>query len=117
MAEVETPVLDALAEITAVSIDRCNLDDREIMLARIAALVAVDAPPASYLLNAGTASDVGITLDDVQGILIAVAPVVGTPRVVAASGNLTRALGFAVAVIEAELEAELEAESGAETKG
>ena len=74
MAEEETPVLDALAEITAVSIDRCNLDDREIMLARIAALVAVDAPPASYLLNAGTASDVGITLEDVQGILIAVAP-------------------------------------------
>ena len=29
MAEVETPVLDALAEITAVSIDRCNLDDLE----------------------------------------------------------------------------------------
>jgi alkylhydroperoxidase/carboxymuconolactone decarboxylase family protein YurZ len=111
MAEEETPVLDALAEITAVSIDRCNLDDREIMLARIAALVAVDAPPASYLLNAGTASGVGITLEDVQGILIAVAPVVGTPRVVAASGNLASALGFAVAVIEAELEAELNAES------
>jgi hypothetical protein len=112
MAEEETPVLDALAEITAVSLDRCNLADRDIMLARIAALVAVDAPPASYLLNAGTAADVGITLADVQGILIAVAPVVGTPRVVAASGNITQALGFAVAVIEADLEAEFESGSG-----
>ena len=72
------------------------------MMARIAALVAVDAPAASYLLNAGTAADVGITLDDVEGILIAVAPIVGTPRVAAAAGNIVRALGFAVAVMEAE---------------
>ena len=92
-----------------MSIERCNLDAREMMLARIAALAAVDAPPASYLLNAGAASDVGITLDDVQGILVAVTPIVGTPRVMAAAGNITRALGFAIAVLEAELEAELEA--------
>jgi hypothetical protein len=102
----ETPVLDALAEITAVSIARSNLEAREHMMARIAALVAVNAPPASYLLNAGTASEVGITLEDVQGVLIAVAPIVGTTRIVSAAGNLARALGFAVAVAEAELEAE-----------
>jgi alkylhydroperoxidase/carboxymuconolactone decarboxylase family protein YurZ len=105
MADEATPVLDTLGEITAVSIANCELDARELMLARIAALVAVDAPPASYLLNAGTAGDVGITLDDVQGILIAVAPIVGTPRVMAAAGNITRALGFAIAVLAAELDA------------
>ncbi|MDP9984746.1 hypothetical protein J2W14_004173 [Pseudarthrobacter oxydans] len=53
----------------------------------------------------------GITLEDVQGILIAVAPVVGTPRIVAAAGNLASAPGFAIAVAEAELEAEAEAEA------
>ena len=53
--------------------------------------IAVDAPPASYLLNAGTAADVGITLSDVEGVLVAVAPVVGTPRVVGATGNIARA--------------------------
>jgi hypothetical protein len=108
MAE-ETPVLDTLAEITAASIANCNLAARELMLVRIAALAAVDAPPASYLLNAGTASDVGITLDDVQGVLIAVAPLIGTARVMSAAGNITSALGFAIAVLEAELEAELDA--------
>jgi alkylhydroperoxidase/carboxymuconolactone decarboxylase family protein YurZ len=106
MAEEETPVLSALADITAVSLERSTLNPRELMLARIAALAAVDAPPASYLLNAGTAVDVGITLEDVQGVLIAVAPVVGTPRIVAASGNLATALGFALEMAEAELEAE-----------
>ena len=99
-----TPVLDTLEAMTAVSIEECDLDPRELMLARIAALVAVDAPPVSYLLNAGAASEVGITLEDIQGILIAVAPVVGTPRIVSAAGNITRALGFAIAVAEAELE-------------
>jgi hypothetical protein len=36
--------------------------------------------------------------------MIAVAPVVGTPRVVAAGGNIMRALGFAIAVAESELD-------------
>ncbi len=114
MAEEETPVLAALADITAVSLERSTLDPRELMLARIAALAAVDAPAASYLLNAGTAMEVGITLEDVQGVLIAVAPIVGTPRIVAATGNLASALGFAIEMAEAELEAELEAEAEAE---
>jgi hypothetical protein len=35
--------------------------------------------------------------------MIAVAPVVGTPRVVAAGGNILRALGFAIAVADSEL--------------
>ncbi len=101
-----TPVLDTLAVMTAASIEECNLAPRELMLVRIAALAAVDAPPVSYLLNAGTAADVGVTLEDVQGILVAVAPVIGTPRVMSAAGNITRALGFAIAVAEAELEDE-----------
>jgi len=109
MAEEDTPVLDALADITAVSVERSALEPRELMLARIAALVAVEAPPASYVFNAGTAADVGITLEDVQGILIAVAPIVGTPRIVAATGNLGTALGFALEVAELEAEAESEA--------
>ena len=108
MADEEDLVSDTLAQITAASLERSTLEPRELMLARIAALVAVDAPPASYLLNAGTAMDVGITLEDVQGILVAVAPIVGTPRVVGATGNLGRALGFAIE-LELELEAEAEA--------
>ena len=83
----ETPVLDTLADITAASIENNSLVPREFMLARIAALIAVDAPPASYLANAEVAADAGVTADDIQGVMIAVAPVVGTPRVVAAAGT------------------------------
>ena len=111
MPDEDTPVLDTLAEMTAASIENSNLAAREHMLVRIAALVAVNAPAVSYLLNAGTAADVGVTLDDVQGVLIAAAPIVGTARVARASGNIAKALGFAIAVAEAELEAELEEEA------
>jgi alkylhydroperoxidase/carboxymuconolactone decarboxylase family protein YurZ len=99
----ETPVLDTLADMTAASLARSSLDPRELMLVRIAALIAVDAPPASYLANAGAAQESGVTGDDLQGVMIAVAPVVGSPKVVAAGGKILRALGLAVAVADADL--------------
>jgi alkylhydroperoxidase/carboxymuconolactone decarboxylase family protein YurZ len=104
MSEENRPVLDTIAAMTAVSIAEGNLGAREHMLVRLAALVAADAPPLSYLANAGTASDVGVTADDVQGVLVAVAPIVGTARVMSAAGNIARALGFAIAVAEASLD-------------
>ena len=95
-----SPVLDTLTDINIASIEHTQLMPRELMLARLAALVAVDAPPASYLANAGAAADSGVTQQDVQDVLIAIAPVVGTAKVVSAGGNLMRALGFAIAVAE-----------------
>jgi alkylhydroperoxidase/carboxymuconolactone decarboxylase family protein YurZ len=108
----DQPVLNTLAEITAVSVARGTLDAREHMLARLAALVAIDAPAASYVLNVEPSAEVGLTVEDVQGLLIAIAPIVGTPRVVSAAGKITDALGFVidVAIAEAEVEAELEAQ-------
>ena len=108
----ETPLLDTIAEMTAASLERCGLDPRDLMLARIAALAAADAPPASYLVNAGAASEVGITIEDVQGVLVAIAPIIGTARAVSAAGNIAAALGLAIAAIEAEIEAELGAGGG-----
>jgi hypothetical protein len=35
--------------------------------------------------------------------MIGISPVVGTPKVVAAAGNIFRALGFAIIVAEAEM--------------
>jgi hypothetical protein len=98
----DTPVLDLLAKMTADSFEASDLDDLTLMLVRLAALVAVDAPPASYLLNLGVASQAGVGLPHIQGVLAGVAPIVGTTRVVAASGNIARALGFALDIAELE---------------
>ncbi len=100
----ETPILDLLTGMTAQSIEASSLDGEDLMLVRIAALVAVDAPPASYLLNLGAASEMGVDEEQVSGILAAIAPIVGTARVTAAAGNIARALGFAIELAEAEEE-------------
>ncbi len=96
----ETPVLDALAAMTAESIARCELDARSLLVARIAALAAVNAPVSSYLLHIGPAADVGVTADDVQNILIAVAPIIGAPRTLDAALSITEALGIAIVALE-----------------
>jgi alkylhydroperoxidase/carboxymuconolactone decarboxylase family protein YurZ len=99
----DTAVLDTLVDLTAVSIDRSSLPPRDFMLARLAALIAVDAPPASYLANAEATEKSGITADDIAEVMIAIAPVVGTARVVSAAGKILRAMGLAIAVGDAEL--------------
>ena len=103
-----TPVSDTLLAMTVTSLENSDLSPRELMIARIAALVAVDAPAASYALNALPATESGINLDDVEDVLVAVAPIVGTTRVVSATANIARGLGFMIALAEAELEEEIE---------
>ena len=98
----ETPVLDLLASMTADSIEASSLDPETLMLVRIAALAAVDAPTVSYLLNLGAASELDIDPEQVRGVLAAIAPIVGTARVAAATGKIVEA--FAVAIEIAELE-------------
>lgn len=90
----DTPILDLLAKMTEDSLEATTLDDQSVMLVRIAALVAIDAPPASYLLNMGAAGGSGVDADQIQGLLAAVAPIVGTSRVVSAAGKMVRALGI-----------------------
>ena len=102
----DKPVLDLLARMTADSVEVSSLDPQSLMLVWIAALISVDAPPASYLLNLGVGSDVDIDGEQVRGILAAVAPIVGTARVASATGNIARALGVAIEVAELEEEAE-----------
>jgi alkylhydroperoxidase/carboxymuconolactone decarboxylase family protein YurZ len=98
----ETPVLDLIMTMTTASLEATTLDAETAMLVRIAALVAVDAPPASYLMNLGAAGELGIGEDEVRAVLTAIAPIVGTTKVVSATGNILRALGFALEMAEME---------------
>jgi hypothetical protein len=77
MAETssEDPVLDTVAAMTPGSLARCGLDPNSLVAARTAALAAVDAPGASCLVNVGPAMDAGVTVEQVQNILIGVAPI------------------------------------------
>jgi alkylhydroperoxidase/carboxymuconolactone decarboxylase family protein YurZ len=73
-----------------------GLDERTYGLVKIAALIALDAPPASYMWQVANALDGGATPEDIVGVLKAVAPQVGGPRVVAAAPELMVALGLSL---------------------
>ena len=72
------------------------LDPRSFSLVKIAALIALDAPPTSYLWQVANALDSGCTPEDLVGVLKAIAPQVGGPRVVAAAPEIMVALGLAL---------------------
>ena len=100
----ETPVLDLLASMTADSLAASSLNPEALMLVRLAALVAVDAPPSSYLLNLEAAGEVGLDAESVRGVLAAVAPIVGTARVASATGKIVKALSVAIEIAEEDAE-------------
>jgi alkylhydroperoxidase/carboxymuconolactone decarboxylase family protein YurZ len=106
---IETPVLDLLASMTADSIKASSLDAETLMLVRIAALVAVDAPPVSYAFNLEAAGDLDIAAEQVRGVLTAVAPIVGTARIASATSKIVQALALELEVAELEAENEEEA--------
>ncbi len=98
----DTPVLDLLASMTAESISTSSLDADTLALVRIAALVAVDAPTVSYLMNLGAATETDIDAEQVRGVLAAIAPIVGTARIASATVNIVNALDIAIEVAELE---------------
>ena len=100
MADSDTPVLDTIGGMTLVSMENSDLEADELVLVRLAALAAVDAPALSYLVHIGPAVESGVTLERVQAVLAAVAPVIGTARTVSAALKIADALGFAIAVAD-----------------
>ena len=96
----DTPVLDLLADMTAASLAASSLDPQTLALVRVAALVALDAPPVSYILNLEAAADLGIDGDQVRGVLAAIAPIVGTARIAAATGKIVEALAIEIEIAE-----------------
>ena len=91
--------------MTADSLEASNLDPATLMAVRVAALVAVDAPPISYALNLEAAAAIGVDVDDVRGVLAAIAPIVGTARVASATATIAEALAIELEVAMLEEEA------------
>jgi 4-carboxymuconolactone decarboxylase len=94
LAQADAPVFETIVQMTLNTFERSGLDPETYLLARIAALVAMDAAPASYLLNIGAAEELGVSPEEIQGTLVAIAPVVGSARVVSAARNIGEAFGL-----------------------
>lgn len=94
MAVGEMDLLAEGLELRAQWQERSGLDARSFALVKLAALIALDAPPASYVWQVANALDAGATQADLVGVLIAIAPQVGGPKLVSAAPELMIALGL-----------------------
>jgi 4-carboxymuconolactone decarboxylase len=94
MSKGDQPILDEMLQIRQAELESSGLDARTFSLVKIAALIAVDAPPVSYLWQVANALDAGATPQDLVGVLRAVTPHVGGPRAMAAAPEIMLALGL-----------------------
>jgi 4-carboxymuconolactone decarboxylase len=92
LAGTAGPVLQTLAKMHVENRERSGLDDRSYALVRFAALVAAGAAPMSYLTTLAMGDEAGVTVDEIQGVLVAIAPVVGSVRVMAALASTDDAM-------------------------
>jgi 4-carboxymuconolactone decarboxylase len=100
IAAGEAPVLETLLAMNLDAAERSGLDGETYLLVRLAALVAMGAAPASYLITLGASEDTGLTVEKMQAVMVAIAPVVGSARVTAAAGAIVRGILGAEALAE-----------------
>jgi 4-carboxymuconolactone decarboxylase len=99
LAGISAGRADVLEEVLALreaQLESSGLDERTFSLVQIAALIALDAPPASYAWQVANAVEAGVSAEDVLGVLRAVALQVGGPRVIAAAPEIMLALGLSL---------------------
>jgi alkylhydroperoxidase/carboxymuconolactone decarboxylase family protein YurZ len=92
----DADVLDTVIGLREANREGSGLDPRSFALVKIASLIALDAPPASYAWQVAAALDDGVTPEEILGVLRAVAPQVGGPKVVAAAPEIMVALGLSL---------------------
>ncbi|HEY6397019.1 MAG TPA: carboxymuconolactone decarboxylase family protein [Solirubrobacteraceae bacterium] len=92
----DVTLLDEALGLREAQRERTGLDGRTFALVKIAALIALDAPPASYAWQVANALEDGATPEDILAVLRAVAPQVGGPKVVAAAPEIMVALGLSL---------------------
>jgi alkylhydroperoxidase/carboxymuconolactone decarboxylase family protein YurZ len=87
-------VLEEALGLRELNREGSGLDGRTFALVKIAALIALDAPPASYAWQIANALEEGATPEDLIGVLRAIAPQVGGPRIIAAAPEIMVAMGL-----------------------
>jgi 4-carboxymuconolactone decarboxylase len=100
IAQGDAPVLETLLAMNLDALERSGLDAETYLLVRLAALVAMDAPPVSYLITLGVAEEAGLTAEKAQAVMVAIAPIVGSARVTAAAGAILRGVLGAAALAD-----------------
>jgi 4-carboxymuconolactone decarboxylase len=91
LAAGQASVLETLAQMRVGALERSGLDEETYLLVRLAALVATDAAPVAYRAHLGAGGALGLPPAKVLGAVVAIAPVVGSARVLSATSRLALA--------------------------
>ncbi len=100
LARGDLDVLGEALELRDSAQRESGLDARCFALVKIAALIALDSPPASYMWQVPNALDAGATPAEILGVVRAIAPQVGGPRAIGAAPEIMVALGLSLPVGE-----------------
>jgi 4-carboxymuconolactone decarboxylase len=92
MADSNPELVEGLIGLQLQNIENSGLDPRTHALVRLASLITLGAPSASFAWQVSLARESGVTADEIAGVLVAVAPTAGLPRVVAAAPEIKAAL-------------------------
>lgn len=90
LAEGDLTLLNVLKRMTEGTFEGSGLDPRTFMLVRIAALAALDAAPASWLLNMEASGEAGLAPESILGTFVAIAPIIGTAGIVSSAGTIVK---------------------------
>ncbi|HEX6525584.1 MAG TPA: carboxymuconolactone decarboxylase family protein [Streptosporangiaceae bacterium] len=96
LAVGDADVLKEAVDIREAEQQSSGLDPVTFGLVKVAALIALDSPPASYMWQIANALDAGATPAEIMGVLRAVAPQVGGPKIIAAAPEIMVALGLSL---------------------
>lgn len=91
---LDPAAIAALRDMRVALEELCDLDERTIELTRIGALVALGAPSDSLEAHVGRARTIGVSSTEIWGAVLAVAPLVGVPRLIGAVPAIRKTLGL-----------------------
>jgi alkylhydroperoxidase/carboxymuconolactone decarboxylase family protein YurZ len=94
----DLPLMETLVRMHSGVQAASGLDDRTYVLVRVAALAALGASADSFLANFTIADELGVTAEEVRGVLVALAPLIGSARAVTAAGHSMQAIDKAARI-------------------
>lgn len=93
IAQHDTDVLGDLLLARLENLEASGLDPKTYALVSVAGLIGLDAAPASYVWQISQALDAGATPEEIIGVLVALSPIVGNAKAVAAAPGIALGLG------------------------
>jgi alkylhydroperoxidase/carboxymuconolactone decarboxylase family protein YurZ len=92
MVDSNPELFEGLVGLQLQNIENSGLGPRLHAIVRLASLISVGAPSASFAWQVSMAREAGVTAEEIAGVLVAVAPTAGMPKVAAAAPEIKAAL-------------------------